>query len=326
MVAFHTPADFREQVYGFQVSRIILTAYELGIFTVIGDIKKTSFEVASEIQTNERATDRLMNALVACELLGKEKGGFYNHDFAKKYLVKGKPDYLAGYDHTLNMWQTWSELTFAIKSGGPVQKNRQQDPERTTAFIAAMHDRAFKQAADVVALIHLEKINHILDVGGGSGAYSMAFVKAKNNLDAVIFDLPEVLPNTKKYIAEAGLTSRISMIAGNYHYNDMGQGYDLVFLSAIIHINSPEENQSLISRCVNTLNPGGMLVIQDHIMSEDRTYPRPGAFFALNMLVATEHGDTYTEKEITNWMKQAGLIDINIIPTFNNALVMGQKK
>lgn len=99
-------------------------------------------------------------------------------------------------------------------------------------------------------------------------------------------------------------------MAGDYLTDDFGTGYDLIFVSAVIHINSPEENDNLIRKCSNALNRGGQLVILDHFMNDERTEPLAGAIFAINMLVGTLHGDTYTETEVRNWMTQADLKNI----------------
>ena len=194
------------------------------------------------------------------------------------------------------------------------------------SFIAAMHDRAHRHASSVVAMIDLSRVSRILDVGGGSGAYAMAFMRAKDGLRAMVFDLPNMVPLTQKYIAEEGLSDKVGTVVGDYHTDDLGSGFDLVFLSAIIHSNSPKQNQALIDKACRALNPGGKLVIQDFIMDEDRTTPAFGAFFALNMLVGTEAGDTYTEREVQRWMGEAGLTNIHRKDTeIGTTLMIGEK-
>lgn len=326
MVAFTTPAQLRETVYAFQSARIILTAYELEVFTHIGDGDVSSASVAAASKADPRAMDRLMNALVAIGLIEKNDGLFSNTDFAAKFLVKGKEAYLAGYGHTLNMWNTWTGLTEAVISGHYKTREKKNTEAWTREFIAAMHMRAHHQAGEVVAKLSLENVTHVLDVGGGSGAYAIAFAHQQPKLKATIFDLPEVLKQTQTYVEAAGLGDRIFYKAGNYHSDDIGMGYDIIFLSAIVHINSYDENVQLIQTCADALNHGGQVVIQDHVMDADRTSPEAGAFFALNMLVATEKGDTYTEEEMIAWMKAAGLVDFERIPTFNNAMIIGTKK
>ena len=108
------------------------------------------------------------------------------------------------------------------------------------AFIAAMHWQACQHAPRVVASLDLSGVSRVLDVGGGFGAYAMEFVRAKPGISATVFELPTVLPLTAEYVRQAGLEERVAVVAGDYDKNDLGRGFDLVFLSAIIHSNSPQ--------------------------------------------------------------------------------------
>ena len=108
-------------------------------------------------------------------------------------------------------------------------------------------------------------------------------------------------------LSKEKMNDKISFLSGDYLADDLGNGYDLIFLSAIVHINSLEENNLLIKKCYESLNAGGQIVIKDWVMNEDRTEPAGGAYFALNMLVGTEHGDTYTETEMRSWFTNTGI-------------------
>ena len=305
----------------------MLTAYELGIFGALGNRGETSQNVAHVLGTDGRATDRLMNALAAMGLLVKEEGAFQNSPSASRFLLPSSPDYMSGLMHSVHLWDTWSTLTDAVRLGVPAQHERRADPTSwSEAFIAAMNDRARKQAPVIGAQMKLKEGAHVLDVGGGSGAFAVAFVRAGRGVTATVFDLPAILPLTKRYVSAEGLLDRIELVAGDYTTDELPAGYDLVFLSAIIHSNSPEENRKLVGKCARALNPNGTLVVQDFIMDESRTDPPAGAFFALNMLVGTTAGDTYTESEIRDWMKEAGLSDIDRRETpFGSAQVRGRK-
>jgi SAM-dependent methyltransferase len=175
-------------------------------------------------------------------------------------------------------------------------------------------------------MINLSCVKRTLDIGAGSGAFSMEFVRAKSDIRATVFDLPEVIPLTRKYVAKAGLSRRFTFIAGDFGRDDFGAGYDLILLSAIIHMNSLPDNLKLFRKCVRALAPGGKLVISDYIMSNDRTKPAYGALFALNMLVNTKGGDTYTEQEIRASMKEAGLTKLSRKgKPFDSSLMIGTK-
>lgn len=321
------PLKFREMMYGFQMSRILLTAYELDIFSQIPESGITSEALAGKICCNARATDRLMNVLCTTALLSKNNHVFYNSSFAAKYLVKSSPDYLSGFMHTVNMWDTWSTMSQVVRSGtsGRSQNKKEPDQNWAEAFIGAMHHRALTQADAVVSLFPTEKFKKILDIGGGSGAYSMAFVRRNSALQATVFDLPWIIPITEKYVKAAQMINNFSFIKGDYNHDALGEAYDLVFLSAIIHINSPEQNMLLFKKCFHSLSKDGMIAIQDHVMEDNRTKPDAGALFAMNMLVATESGDTYTENEIKGWLSEAGFSDFRRYETFNNAMITAKK-
>ncbi|MGA2622232.1 MAG: methyltransferase [Bacteroidota bacterium] len=308
-----SPNIIREIAYRFQSSRILLTAFELGVFTELGNRKRSSSEVARALKTDPRATDRLMNALCAMKMLVKKNGRFQNTPVASRFLVKGKPEFTSGLMHTVHLWDTWTTLTAAVRKGTSVAVRPEINSRGDTwltAFIAAMHDRAAKQAPAVVAQMDLSSVSRVLDVGSGSGAFAMAFVKAKEGITATVFDLPNVLPLTKRYVRQAKLSGKVELQAGDYLMDDLGRGFDIVFLSAIVHSNSESENRKLIKKCARALNPNGRVVVQDFIMDDDRTAPLHGAFFALNMLVGTGSGDTYTESEVRSWMEEAGLSKI----------------
>ncbi|MGA8180202.1 MAG: methyltransferase, partial [Desulfobacterales bacterium] len=153
---------------------------------------------------------------------------------------------------------------------------------------------------------------NLLDIGGGSGAYTIAFLNKNPNLNAVIFDLEGVIPITKEKIAETGLQDRVRFLTGNFYEDDLPGGCDLALLSAIIHQNSPQQNLALYQKIFHALVPGGKLIIRDHIMDESRTNPPAGALFALNMLVNTPAGDTYTFNEVKATLQAAGFTEIKL--------------
>ena len=315
-------------LFSYQKPRVLLTAFELGIFTAIGDGSRTSSDVAKELGCAERSTDRLMNALCALGLLTKSNGRFANSPLAARFLVKGKPDYMAGMGHAVHLWQSWSTLTDAVRRGTSVSERGAdaKGDDWLTPFIAAMHARAVRMADSIVALIDLSGVSRVLDVGGGSGAYAVAFVRAKEGLRATVFDLPKVVPLTQGYVKAAGVSDKVDTVVGDCNKDSLGEDYDLVFMSALIHSNSFEENRLLMKKAADALKPNGQVVIQDFIVDEDRTSPPFAALFALNMLVGTEAGDTYTESEVRGWMDEAGLSGITRTDTeYDTTLIVGRK-
>lgn len=301
-------ADLFTAMRAFQESRVLLTAVELDVFTAVGT-GAAAAEVAARLQTAERATESLLNALVAVGALSKQDGVFRNTPETARHLVAGSPEFARpALLHTVNMWRSWSTLTDAVRKGTTVMEPgvEKQDPEWVESFIAAMHRGAQTAALQLVELAGARGVRRMLDVGGGSGAYSIAFALAEPALRAEVFDLPSVLPIARQHIDEAGLADRVTTRAGDLRADDFGQGYDLILLSSICHMLGPAENRDLLGRCHRALEPGGRLVIRDFILESDRTAPKQAALFALNMLVATRNGCSYSEDEYKTWLADTG--------------------
>lgn len=321
-----SPQKIRELASGFQISRVILSAVELNIFSILDKHLLSSADVAKQINANERATDRLLNVLVSLGFLRKVHGKFYNSDAAAQYLVKGKADYMGGLFHTNELWKSWSTLTEAVRQGTSVYESKEIE-DWTESFIAAMHYRAIKEAKILSEMIDLSNSKKMLDIGGGSGVFSMGFIEKFPHLFATVFDLPNVIPITQKYVSNFLLKENINYKEGDYLQDDFGDNYDMIFLSAIVHINSYDQNKALIKKCYDSLNDNGQIIIKDWVMNEDRTEPLGGALFAINMLVGTECGDTFTEKEISEWMTNAGINKIERKNTsYGWSLIIGYKK
>ncbi len=320
-------AAIRELAMGFQASRVLLTAVDLDVFTAIGREPRMAGDVARAVGADERATDRLLDAVCALGLLEKRGGRFANVPAGLRFLVRDSPDYLAGLGHSSSMWRTWQGLTDSVRSGRPVIDAAINDrgDEWLQPFIAAMHHRARLQADDIIGRLG-PSAARMLDVGGGSGAFAMAFARSRDDRSAVVFDLPNVLPLTRGYLDAGGMAARVATVAGDYTVDELPGGCDLVFMSAVVHSNPPGVNQALLQRAARAVAPGGEVAVADWIMDEDRVSPAAGAMFALNMLVAAEGGDTYTEGTIRGWMAAARLTVVARHDTpFGTGIIVGRK-
>jgi len=323
-----TADEIRQLSRSFQKSRVLLTAFELDIFTAIGDSRRSSSDIAESLNTDPRATDRLLNALCALGLLEKAGGLFANTPATATFLVRGQSDFLSYLSHSINLWETWGTLTEAVRRGTSVADSSiaKRGDQWREAFIGAMHISAARCAPEVIGLLDLSGVTRILDVGGGSGAYSMEFVRARPESRVTVFDLPEVVPLSRRYIAAGGMSEKIDVCPGDLQTDDLGANYDLIFVSSIAHMFSLDDNRAFIGKCAAALAAGGQLVVKDFIVNEDRTQPPDAVLFALNMLVGTKAGDTYTEAEIRSWMEDAGLGHIQRKDTsFGSALIIGRR-
>ena len=306
------PEDLLLTIRGFQESRAILTAIELNIFAAVGD-GATASQVAAKLSTHPRATEMLLNALVAMGTLTKTGAIFHTTPVTAQFFGGNSPDDArAAMMHTANLWHRWSTLTDCVRSGTSAgrQESAASGANWTESFIAAMHRNARARAPHVVQAVGVQSVHKMLDVGGGSGAYSIAFAQADPSLQVELLDLPDVLPIAQGHIAQAGLSNRVKTRPGDLRTDPLGQGFDLILISAICHMLGPDENRDLLKRSHAALAPNGRIVISDFILDAGKTSPKQAALFALNMLVGTRDGSTYSENEYAAWLREAGFQNI----------------
>ena len=312
------PDRLDQMVRGYMPSRCILTALELDIFTAIGEGANAE-QIGTRIHANARAAEMLLNALVALGLVTKSGGIYQQHARVRALLCpklerqssqRAAPhrEHLASLEHTDRR-----RAPGHLHSPRYHMPPRDSTPEWTLNFIAGMDRNAKARAPLLVQALGTAGVRRILDLGGGSGAYSIAFAKASTNVRCEILDVPEVVPLTTDYVNKAGVSAQVSLRSGDMLTDDLGSGYDIIMLNAICHMFSEEQNQQLFRRARQALAPNGRLVVQDFILNSDKTGPLHAALFSLNMLVATDHGASYSETEYSAWMKNAGLVDISRI-------------
>lgn len=301
-----------ETGYLFFYSRALMTATKLGVFDCIGTASKSPEELAKTIKTSERGIELLLNALVGMGLLDKKNGRYSNTCYGRQIFLRGKELYIGDIlNFHETMWEGWNHLEECIRTGKPARPPDmfQDEAEETRTFIMAMHNTAMGHAERLASLIDLSWARTLLDIGGGSGAYSIFFCKVNPRLRATILDLPGTLKVTKEVVSKFKMSRRITLQEGDFNKGLPG-GFDVAFLSHIIHSWGEEDNQTLMKRVHQALNPGGMIIIQDFILREDRARPSFASAFALCMLLFTEAGRTYSHGEIKGWLKDAGFKSI----------------
>lgn len=302
---------------GFMVPRIFLTAAELDLFTKLKNKALTVDELCSTEGWDRRGLTILMDALAAEGLLFKVPDGKYSlPEPVAKYLVRDEEDsILPMILHGCHLWQSWSNITRIVTTGeNPYPAERKTQPkEETEAFIEAMDVVGRLVAPIIAASLDLLAYSKMLDVGGGPGTYTIAFLSQAPHMTATLFDLPEVVEIGRERLIKTGLIDRVRIVAGDYSKDDLPPGHDLALLSAVIHSNSRERNRDLFRNVYQSLDQGGTILIRDHFMDPTRTFPAAGAMFAVNMLAATTGGNTYTFEEVKEDLESVGFKDVRMI-------------
>jgi precorrin-6B methylase 2 len=312
----NNPEGILKLAQGFMESRILLSAAELNLFTILKQTPLTAREMAQQTGCDVRALTFLLDALVATGFLIKQGQTYRCEISVAPLLAEDSPtSILPMVRHIASLWKRWSRLTDIVRAIDDAKNEFEfvRNPDEMRAFIGAMHVVSAPLARQVVAAVEAASSRALLDVGGGSGSYTIAFLKAVPEMRATLFDLPQVVEMARERLSHERLLDRITLVAGDFYRDEFPSGHDLVLISAIIHSNSLEENLDLYKKAFRALNGGGRILIRDHVMEPDRARPRDGAIFAINMLVGTEGGGTYTYEEIEAGLKKAGFIRVRLL-------------
>jgi len=212
--------------------------------------------------------------------------------------------------HHFHLVDAWANLHEAVLHGRPVEKRSHGEEVERESFQMGMFNLAMAIAPTIAASVNLEGRRHLLDLGGGPGTHAIHFCLANPQLKATIYDRETTEPFARKTTERFGLADRIDFVAGNFNADQIKGPYDVVWLSQILHSNSPEECQALIKKTVQALEPGGLILIHDFFLNDAMDGPLFPALFSMNML-RSNHGRSYSEKEVRIMMQQAGARDIH---------------
>jgi precorrin-6B methylase 2 len=295
----------------FTESRVLLTGAELDLFTLLAGVPLKAETIAQRIGGDLHALRIVLDALSAMGLLVKREGCYQTEETATRLLSANSPDcVLPMVLHNASLWERWGQLTRTVAGPKAVQNTANMS---LRSFIGAMHVIAKPLAARIVSIVKPGNARRLLDVGGASGTYTIAFLRQAPQMRATLFDRLPVVEMARELIASAGMTDRVTLVEGDFYRDPLPAGHDLALVSAIIHQNTQAENASLFRKVFDALEPGGRIVVRDHVLSADRTGPKPGALFAVNMLAGGGGGNSYTYDEISDALTQGGFTRIRLV-------------
>lgn len=294
----------------YQPACVLMAAAELDLFSALADRPGSAAELAEAVRGDLRATIILADALAALGLLVKRDGRYAPAPGTVETLTaRGARSILPMLRHRANCLRSWAQLAAVVRSGRPADEipsvlGAQADAE---SFIEAMAVGNREAAPRLVGSLALPRFAHLLDLGGGPGTWTIAFLEAHPEAVATLFDLPHVIPIARRHVEAAGLGQRVRYAAGDFSRDEaLPAGADLAWVSAIVHQNSRDENRALFGKLHRALAPGGRVLIRDLVMDASHTAPLGGALFAVNMLVRTAGGGTYSFEELAEDLGAAG--------------------
>lgn len=294
---------------GFMPSCVLGAAAELDLFSILARKPTSADDLAEELNADTRAIRMLLDASAALNLLRKQ-GGLYSLPSELEPLLTATGDrtVLPMILHRMNVMRGWSQLAWVAKAGipGPRQASIRGVQADREAFVAAMHSVSGPLADDLVARLGPPSFEHLLDVGGASGTWTLAFLRAVEGSKATLFDLPDAIQQARDRFSESEFSDRVKLVAGDFYLDDLPGGADFAWVSAIVHQHSREHNRRLFAKVHQALRPGGRIAIRDVVMEPCRTRPEFGAMFAINMLVNTDSGGTFSFDELAEDLQAAG--------------------
>jgi len=325
-----TAEEVLNLVRGFQPACVLTAAAELDIFSALHEGPTTAQSLANKLGSDTRATTILLDALTALGFLIKEENNYSVPTEISEILTEtGEHNVLLGIRHLGNCLRRWAQLGQVIQTGKPAERvlSIRGEAGDVAAFIGAMNNFTTPVVDKIIAKLKPLTFSHLLDIGGASGTWTIAFLRAVVEAKATIFDLQEVIPLARQRIADAEVSERVRLVEGDFYKGDLPEGADFVWLSAIAHQNSREQNRALFAKIYGALQENGVLVIRDVVMDESSTYPEAGAMFAVNMLVSTEGGGTYTFEEFREDLLQAGFMKVTLVHRDEamNSLIRAEK-
>jgi SAM-dependent methyltransferase len=315
----------------FQPACILAAAADLDLFGAFGADHLTADAIARRLRCNRRGITVLLDALVALQMLHKQSTRYsVPASIAKILTYDGADSVLAMAQHQANCLRRWDQLAKVIKTGKPAPRipSIRGETADTASFIGAMHAINARVAAKVVRDIQPLPFNRLLDVGGASGTWTIAYLHANLSGSATIFDLPPVIPLAAKRLTKMGLRNRVNLVKGNFYTDPLPKDCDLAWVSAIVHQNSRHQNRMLFRKVYRALDTGGRIAIRDILMEKSRTAPISGALFAVNMLVGTKGGGTFTFEELRDDLKAAGFGGAKVVRHDDgmNAVIVARKR
>ena len=307
-----SPEKLLEVSGNFWQTSALHAAVMLDLFSNIGNGYIECDKIAGKLELDERALSMLLNALAAMGLVEKTGEKYGNTDASRAFLCLDSPEYI-GYmiKHHRRLIESWVLLDQAVKTGKPIEtRGSFSEEEARESFIMGMFNVASRMAPELAQTIDLSGRATLLDLCGGPGTYAINFCLQNQGLKATVFDLPTTHPFATKTIDRFDLADRIGFIGGNYLEDEITGNYDVVWISHILHSESFENCRILIKKAVAALEPGGMIIVHDFILDNTMDGPLFPALFALNMLLGTEKGQSYSEKQIMQMLADAGVTDL----------------
>jgi precorrin-6B methylase 2 len=323
------PSRILSAGFGFWISKVLLTAVEFEVFTILSGKTMTGDELGRKLGLHPRGVWDFFDTLVALKFLNRAGNGpeaqYTNTEETARYLDKNQPDYIGGIFEMCNarLYRFWSDLGPALRTGQPQNevKHSQKpifetlysDLPRLEQFIGAMTGLSRGNFSALAEKFDFSKYRTLCDVGGATGSLSILVAKRHPHIHCISFDLPAVEPIARKTIDREGLSDRIRTASGDFFKDPLPKA-DVITMGMILHDWNLEKKKHLIKASYDALPEGGALIAVENIIDDERRENAFGLMMSLNMLI--EFGDAFdfTGADFWNWCREAGFKRSEVLP------------
>jgi SAM-dependent methyltransferase len=303
------PDSVLELFLSFWISRTVMAAVEMEVFDLLSGDGLPEADAAAELGIGSRPARGLFDTCVSVGLLERSDGRLRTTPAAERYLTSGSEYSLRNYALDERWcWGGWGRLVEALRSDAPTLEQDEDGYHTFPAdfFLDFLHGHSLAMGERLAAAVPLGDVGKIMDVGGGSGAVSIALARANPALHAVVIDQAAVLEKTRQHVEVAGLGPRIDTHAANVFADQLPEGCDAAVIANFLHDFSPERAAAILGRVAEALPSGGRLIVMEIALEDDRSGPPLPAVFTVTMIVNTEGGLAYTRAELREMIERAG--------------------
>jgi hypothetical protein len=316
-----TPERIMQMAWGYVPPLVLEAAIRHHVFDVLDSGPKDIWEVQKATGASARGLTAIMDALVGLNFLGKdEQGRFALTPESETFLVSTKPSFQGGMIKHCSeqLIPRWLHLNEVVATGTPVTPVNQEKSggEFFHDFVLDIFPMSYPAASALAAHMNFgtegEAVK-VLDLAAGSGVWGIAIAQSSPRVQVTAVDWPEVIDVTKKTVDRFGFTDRFAFDVGDLLEADFGSGYGLATLGHILHSEGEKRSRKLLAKTFASLASGGTIAIQEFLVNKERTGPLNGLFFAVNMLVNTQEGNTWSFEEIGAWVEEAGFTNARLL-------------
>lgn len=301
--------------WGYAPTLIIEAAVHHGVFDSLDKSPKTIKQLAKESGASERGLTAIANALVGLQFLTRKGDRYALAPESAAFLVSTKPAFLGAlYRHmSKQILPKWLQLDRVVRTGKPAiaVNSQRQGAKFFAGFVEALFPLGYHAARALGEHLKISKIKgpaSVLDIAAGSGVWGIALAQQSPLVRISAVDWPEVLKVTQRVANRCGVGKRLTKIPGDLLTVNFGPGHRFATLGHILHSEGRERSQKLLKKVFRSLEPGGTIMVSEFLVNDKRTAPPVSLLFAVNMLVNTQTGDTFSFEEISKWLRAAGFV------------------